>query len=121
MPKLTAKYRSASDTARVDLGLSGPFNDQETLYRDLQDAGYFWDSKAKSWDYFEPADANPPSKMIMVRCWADLEIIEEVADEITSKVKRHWELMERSTVYPCRPPKQLEGRIYLKFLPKAVS
>lgn len=121
MPKMTAKYSKALNAYRQTSQGLERLDDQDSLYAYLQGEGYFWDSAAKRWDYHEPADADNPTPMIMIRLWADGEIIEEVADDLINLVKRSklpWTLLERSTPYGCRPPKQREGRIYLKFLPK---
>jgi hypothetical protein len=115
MPKMTAKYSAARMTAlKESLDISG---NQEDLYQRLQKAGWFWDSDKKSWWYAPEEAADPATPLIMIRVWADLEVVEEAADEIIGKTKRYFSLVEKSPVYPCRPPKQLEGRVYLKFLP----
>lgn len=98
MPKQTAKYRGACDVARRhNIALNG---NQPDLYErhDIQ-------------------DADEPTPLIMVRVWANAEIAEEAADDIINQAK-DWVLVERSKAYPCRPPKQREARIYLRFLPK---
>ncbi|MCB0207700.1 MAG: hypothetical protein KDJ52_00130 [Anaerolineae bacterium] len=117
MPKMTAKYRTALETA-LKASLPVKTDDQETLYALLQENGYFWDSRTKSWDHFEPEEADDPTPLIYVRVWADEEIIHEAADDIVRTNKKHWQLVERSDPYRCRPPKQREARIYLRFLPK---
>jgi hypothetical protein len=122
MPKMTAKYERALHTAlnkvRISPILLDKMSTQEELYTALQQAGYFWDSAAKTWDYHEPEAADEPTALIMVRVWSDSEIIDEAADEIINGVKNVWKLVERSTPYQCRPPKQGESRVYLKFLPR---
>lgn len=116
MPRMTAKYKGARDTAFYrNISIDG---DQETLYERLQAAGFFWNSDSKKWEEFDIADADEPTKLIMVRVWTDAEIVEEAADDIVAKTKKLFELVERSKPYPCRPPKQREARIYLKFLPR---
>lgn len=116
--KMTAKYSSARMTAlKESLDVSGS---QEDLYQRLQKAGLFWDSDKKAWWYAPEEKADPATPMIMIRVWADAEIVEEAADEIVKKLKL-FSLVEKSPVYPCRPPKQLEGRVYLKFLPKVAQ
>lgn len=121
MPKMTAKYAGALAVARREFSEVSAWPDQEALYTRLQEAGHFWDSQAKRWEYFEPAEADDPTPLIMVRVWADGEIIQEAVDDLVNLVKRSklpWDLIEKSNVYGCRPPKQREGRIYLKFLPR---
>ena len=116
MPKLTAKYSTALDAAR-SAGVEVSDN-QEVLYQRLQDAGYFWDSQAKRWDYSPMDEADDPTPLILVRVWTDEEVIQEAADDIVSSNKRRWQLVKRSEPYRNRPPKQREARIYLEFLPK---
>lgn len=130
MPKMTTKYGRALDTVHHhNNNLALPDNEkikvkldnQEMLYTDLQKKGYYWDSSIKQWEYHEPAEANEPTPLIMLRVWADGEVIEEAANDLINLIKRSklpWELIEQSDIYGCRPPKQREGRIYLKFLPR---
>lgn len=122
MAKKTAKYVGAAVTAVSKVGLSAnhirQMENQEELYSTINKAGYHWNSKIKEWEYHELEDANEPTPLIMIRVWADAEIVEEVADDVVKGVKRIFQLVERSTPYPCRPPKQLESRVYLKFMPR---
>jgi len=123
---MTAKYTEALATAKHHNGNMGlPFeqriiitDDQETLYANLNQAGYFWNSTAKNWDYHETEAADDPTPMIMVRVWSNSEIIEDVAAKIAEGARKHWTMIEKTPPYQCRPPKQKESRIYLKFLPK---
>lgn len=121
MPKMTAKYEQALHTAlqraKIKPSQINQMTSQEQLYQALQSAGYFWDSAGKKWVYHAPAEAHDPTPLVMVRVWADAEIVEEAADEVVERLAR-FTLIERSTPYPCRPPKQLESRVYLKFMPK---
>ncbi|MCB0165596.1 MAG: hypothetical protein KDI79_15300 [Anaerolineae bacterium] len=121
MPKMTAKYSGAIQTAH-NAGLPAiETNNQEELYTLLQENGYFWDSKVELWEYHVPEDADDPTPLIMIRVWAEGEIIEEAADDLASAIKKArlpWLLIERSQPYGNRPPKQREARIYLKFLPE---
>lgn len=116
---MTAKYAGAVDTARRrSLPVNGS---QEELYTRLQKAGCFWNSDTKRWEEFDLEDADEPTKLIMVRVWADEEVIQEAADDVIRTNKKHWELVERSEPFRCRPPKQREARVYLKFLPRRRS
>ena len=124
MAKMTAKYSGALEAARRAKLNVGDSN-QEQLYAGLQYAGYFWDSNTKQWEYHEPELADEPTPLVMIRVWADAEIIEEAADLIITRLTlkalpkdKIWQLVERSPAYGCRPPKQKEARIYLKFLPQ---
>ena len=115
-PRMTAKYKTARDTAYFRN--IPPEGSQEELYERLQAAGFFWNSDSKVWEEFDIEDADDPTRLVMIRVWADAEIVEEAADDLVSKTKKFFELIERSKPYPCRPPKQREARVYLKFLPK---
>jgi len=116
MPKMTAKYSRALGVARL---LKIEFTeDQESLYSKIQSNGWMWDSKAQIWMELAEEPADEPTEMIMLRVWTDAEITNEVADLVQGAMKfAGCRLLERSELYRCRPPKQLEGRIYLKFLP----
>ncbi len=118
-PRMTAKYRGALYIANREGILAG--DTQPELYEILQKAGFFWNSQAKEWEEFDPADADPPTKLIRIRVWADIDVVEDYADDLVSLIdnKKHFQLVERSKVCPCRPPKQLEGRVYLSFMPKS--
>ncbi len=122
MPKMTAKYAGAVDAAHnARLNAAGTRN-QEELYALLQEAGYFWDPARKVWEYHEPAEAEPATSLVMVRVWCDGEIADEAADDLAAALAGYaktkgWRLVEKSPPYQCRPPKQLESRVYLKFLP----
>jgi hypothetical protein len=51
-----------------------------------------------------------------VRVWADKNKVENAADLFIENVESMGlKLLERSNSYPCRPPNQLESRIYLTF------
>jgi hypothetical protein len=116
MPKMTAKYSTALIEAnRRGLPTDG---DQEALYQRLQKAGLMWDSSNKEWLYLPDEPADPATPLVMIRVWADAEIVEEMADLIQGLLtKRNFTATKRAGVYLCRPPKQLEGRVYLEFMP----
>lgn len=122
MPKMTAKFSGALATARKIWGLSAKevqrFEDQEHLYQRIVKEGWMWDSDQKEWIELKNEPADEPTRLVMVRVWADLEVVQEAADEVERALKRKkFNLVEKSPVYPCRPPKQLEGRVYLKLMP----
>jgi hypothetical protein len=118
MPKMTAKYKAALDAA-YKLKLQIP-KDQVTLYSVIEEHGHLWDSDAGEWIDLADEHADEPTPCLLVRVWADAEIVEEYADLIEQRITRNKmaKLIERSKVYLCRPPKQLEGRIYLRFMPQ---
>lgn len=119
MPRMTAKYRAAITTAHNKRLPAKDTANQDELYELLQQNGYFWDSGSKQWDYHDPAQADPPTPLVMVRVWADLDHVEGYAQQVIAECsKKIGPLVEQSRVYPCRPPKQQEGRVYLKFMPK---
>jgi hypothetical protein len=120
MAKMTAKYAAAWALLRkinfpsytIDI------EKQDEVYGALQDRGFMWDSTQKEWIDLGNEPADEPTKLVMVRVWADQEVVQEAADEVSKSLKRKgFDLVETSPVYPCRPPKQLEGRVYLKLLP----
>lgn len=117
MPKLTAKYKAALNAA-YKLQLQIP-KDQDTLYSVIEEHGHLWDSDAGEWIDLANQPSDEPTPCLLVRVWADAEIVEEYADLIELKLtkSKRAKLIERSKVYFCRPPKQLEGRIYLRFMP----
>jgi len=116
MPKMTAKYKTAMHTARK-MGVE-PSADQETLYRRLNDNGFWWDSKQKEWVEFASEPANAPTPLIMVRVWAEAgERVEKAVNIIKGAFSNGFVLIQESDPYPCRPPKQKESRVYLQFMP----
>ncbi len=113
MPKRTVKYVKASELGQL---LRIPTADsQEALYSLLNDAGYFWDSNTQQWQQSnEPPD--PPTNLIRVRVWTDMTKVKGAAYHIKGVMEESGcELIEQSEPYTCRPPKQLESRIYLTF------
>lgn len=117
MPRMTAKYTAALRTARQNnIVTSGS---QEHLYDRLFSEGYFWNSKAKVWEYHPLEEADPPTPMVMIRVWADIERVQSDANRIIENMSdMDLDLIEKSKLYPCRPPKQKEGRVYLRFVRK---
>ncbi len=119
MPRMTAKYSNAISTARTNqITLTDPQN-QELVYDQLNQAGYFWNSKIKQWEYHDVAQADPPSPLIKIRVWASIDTVQAQANQIIARCP--WQLIVQSKIYPCRPRKQLEGRIYLTALPPSLS
>ena len=118
MPKMTVKYSTAlkiAQSEKIDT------DHREQMYDDLQEAGWFWDSDQKQWFYTPLDEGEAPTPQVMLRVWADSEIVEEAAEDLIDLIKRSklpWQLLEKSTPYRCRPPKQRESRVYLKFLPQ---
>jgi hypothetical protein len=116
---MTAKYRGAVAIAHKVLNLSYMPPTQEKLYGMLQLKGYFWNSDVKEWEYHDAAEADAPTPLVMVRVWADLQHVDDYAQQVAEKCTQTiGPLVEQSKTYPNRPPKQLEGRVYLKFMPR---
>lgn len=120
MPRMTAKYTSALGTA-LDLGLVASDRErapvQDELYQRLNTQGYFWDSEAQQWVKGEAPE--PARQTVAIRVWADTDLVAAAADDVVAAMAaRGYTLDERSDPYICRPPRQLESRVYLTFLPK---
>jgi hypothetical protein len=117
MPKQTRKYVAAMQIAqREKITL---LHDAELLYHVLAERDYHWDSGAGEWAKWADLPADEPTEFVMVRLWAAGEVIGELAEDTIRQLEAvGLRLMERSEAYPCRPPKQLEARVYLKFLPE---
>ncbi len=112
MTRQTAKYRAATALSER-LGIRST-SEPDRLYLALQDAGYTWDSRLQTWN--EMPAPNPPSRLIRLRVWADGEVVEELADDLVRLLDTlGLQCDERSEAYPCRPPQQLESRVYLTF------
>lgn len=113
MPKLTRKYKTALSLAN-QLDISERDN-QERLYRLLNEAGYFWDASTQAWQQLT-TDADPPTELIRVRVWAESSKVSGAAYQMRVAMEEiGYQFLDQSDPYPCRPPKQLESRIYLTF------
>jgi hypothetical protein len=114
---MTAKYSTALIEAnRHRLDTSG---NQEALYERLEAIGLLWDSSSQEWLTVAQEPADPPTELVMIRVWAKTEDVEAAAGVVARAYEATgYRLIERSRPYLCRPPKQLESRVYLKFLPK---
>lgn len=117
MPKMTKKYSSAVQVAGHLLDLL-PGDNQEELYRALNEKGYFWNSETGKWEFTAAMAADEPTKFIRVRVWAETFTVLDAANQVAQAMQsKGYELQERSDAYVCRPPKQKESRVYLTFLP----
>jgi hypothetical protein len=110
----TKKYVAAESFFRgAGIRISG---DAEEMYQTMADHGYQWNSESGTWDDWGAMPRDQPTELIRVRAWARAEAVEMVADGITeAMLAAGLVLVERSKPYPCRPPKQLESRVYLTF------
>lgn len=117
MPRMTKKYSSALALVHR-LGLTGDI-DQENLYFDFANLGWHWNSQTRQWEQWDDEPADEPTDLVMIRLWAASEIVPELAEDVIRQM-RHigLRLLEASAPYPCRPPKQQESRVYLKFFPE---
>lgn len=115
MPKQTRKYATAcelADQLNID---SRDRSNQERLYRLLNEQGYYWDAGSQRWQQLNQ-DADPPTDLIKVRVWAEDSKVRGAAYQMRVALKdQGYVFLEQSEPYPCRPPKQLESRIYLTF------
>lgn len=113
MPRQTRKYVAAMRIAET-LGIESR-DSQENLYDALNSRGYFWESDQGEWQRTtEPPD--PVTEVLRIRVWADASKVEAMADQVVAALTGcGHEILEISKAYPCRPPKQLESRVYLTF------
>lgn len=113
VPKQTAKYATACRKAD-DLNISiGSY--QEEIYQSLNSQGFYWNSKEKTWGYLDE-DTDPPTELIKIRIWTDSRFLEKTANDcIEGLSKQGIRLVEKSDIFTCPPPKQLEAIIYLTF------
>lgn len=113
---MTAKYAAAWKL----FGSPEPKPDAERMYEHLRSVSRYWNSETKEWEYHDPAEAKPPMEGIAVRVWAATEHASKAAQALAHAVGvvYGWRLVETSEPYQCHPPKQLESRVYLKFMPK---
>lgn len=105
----TQKYTKACEIATVN------HETQESLYKQLNELGFFWNSKIQQWERDDRL-ADPPSDLIRIRVWAAGDKVEQAANILIESVGQYGlKLQEKSQSYPCRPPKQADSRIYLTF------
>ncbi len=114
--KLTRKCATACNIA-VEQGINYALLTQDQIYAELQKRGYFWDPKSSRWDHYSAEAASAPTDLIRMRVWAAAGEVEKIADLVVVQMNDfgRLKLVEQSEPYPCRPPKQLESRVYLTF------
>lgn len=114
MVRHTQKYVAALEIAAL-LNVVSPPSSKE-LYVILTQARYYWDAKTQRW-VFVAQPSQPPTEFIRLRVWASEEVIQLEADKLILTLEKalSWQCIERSAVYPCRPPEEKEARIYLLF------
>lgn len=107
--KQTKKYSSACEIATLN------HENQESLYKQLNNLGFFWNSKLQNW-VRDDRIADPPSDLIRIRVWAATDKVKQAASIFTESAQQYGlKLQEQSEPYQNRPPKQNESRIYLTF------
>ena len=107
--KQTKKYSKACEIATLN------HETQESLYKQLNQLGFFWDSKFQEWER-DNRLADPPSDLIRVRVWAATDKVEQAASILIESAQQYGlKLQEKTEPYQCRPPKQKDSRIYLTF------
>ena len=116
--KQTKKFISACQKA-IEKGVfkrGTPIESQDWLYQKLMDAGVMWDSKIGKWVEFNREPANAPTPVIRVRVWgATGENLDEAVRTVKGAFGNGFEMVNQSLPYVCRPPQQLESRVYLEF------
>ncbi|MEQ8753260.1 MAG: hypothetical protein RID09_07045 [Coleofasciculus sp. G1-WW12-02] len=118
--KRTAKFTKAEIVAcslNVDTDILDQINDNEELYRLLNERKYYWNSKTKEWEELTFEGADPPTEVIRIRIWSDGRFTEDIAQEVIDSLSaKGLRCVSKSSSYPCRKPNQLESRVYLDFL-----
>lgn len=107
--KQTQKYSKACSR------LTFPHQTQEQLYSELNRLGWYWQANKKEWER-DNTPAKEATKLIRIRVWAAKEMVEDASKLFVENAEGNGlRLLEKSAPYPCRPPNQLESRIYLTF------
>lgn len=113
--KQTKKYTKACEIATLT------HETQESLYQQLNELGFFWDSKLQQWER-DDRIADPPTDLIRVRVWANTDKVEQAAQCLIESAQEYGlKFQEKTEPHKCRPPKQNESRIYLTFTDKESS
>ena len=113
MAKLTQKYKAALKLPTLPSKSYG--DDYKAFYQDLNELGWYWDASRQKWEYIDrPADI--PTNLVRIRVWTNAAKIEKAASTARENMeKAGYTCLEQSMPYPCRPPKQMESRVYLTF------
>lgn len=89
---------------------------QEQLYQELNRLGWYWQVKKKDWER-DDTPANEVTEIVKIRVWAATDKVSLVADLLIEQFESiDFKLLEKSPLYQCRPPQQLESRVYLSFI-----
>ena len=112
--KQTKKYSKAYEIATLN------HETQESLYKQLNKLGFFWDSKLQKWER-DDRIADPPTDLIRIRVWAATDKVDGAASILIESAQQYGlKFQEKTEPYKCRPPKQNESRIYLTFIDNEV-
>jgi hypothetical protein len=115
MAKMTKKYSAAINVA-LKKNIP-PTPKQDDMYAALEAVGIIWDSSQGAWNDTSNVPAEPASEVLRVRVWAKTEDVETQAGQVMQAlISSGYVFLERSRPYVCRPPKQLESRVYLSFM-----
>lgn len=120
MARKTQKYNAAR-TIATELNFRGDWDDQNALYQFLNEHHHVWDSKTGEWENYQAIPSYPPTDLLMIRVWTGTrEESIAIARFLRHLLEQHTELdfIEQSEPYVCRPPKQNDYRVYLKFKKK---
>lgn len=100
------------------LKLNRKYSSQEELYTLMNEHNYHWDSQQKKWLHGGTPD--PASTFVKIRVMTDRANVTTIVSEIKTAMSDKFICLETSDIYPCRPPKQNDARIYLTFTPNIV-
>ena len=116
--KRTKKFTAACQKA-IDLGIfkrGTDIENQDWVYQKLMEHSVFWDSKVSKWVEFAKEPANAPTPLIRVRVWgATGATLDEAVSMVKGAFANGFDVVNQSLPYVCRPPQQLESRVYLEF------
>ena len=108
----TKKWIGACEISQ-ELNIS--IENQERTYRELNENNYYWKSDYQKW-ILDETNPDPATQLIKIRVGAEHSKVEGVAYQLRIGLEEQgYIFIEKSEPYKCRPPKQLESRIYLTF------
>lgn len=74
----------------------------------------------QKWVEFKAEPADAPCPQVRIRVWAEEGAkLDAAISLVLAAFGNGYKKIVHSEHYPCRPPKQLESRVYLEFLPTA--
>lgn len=115
MARLTAKLKAAKECVLENKLAIQIYAAPDVIYTALQGAGYWWSSDKQAWE--REAAAQPAMDGSMIRVWARTDEVERIARMVCAMMEQQgMRLVEMSQPYQCRPPRQAESRVYLRFV-----